>query len=76
MNKQTRKELEEVSFDLLELILKVEYIRDEEQEKFDNLPEGLQESERGQKFEETVDALEEVINSLEEANDGIITASE
>lgn len=44
----------------------------EEQEEFDNMPEGLQGSDRGQQMEETAynlqewaDGLEETINELE-----------
>lgn len=76
MNKQTRKELSEISDQLAGLIVSVEEIRDGEQDKFDNLPEGIQESERGQKFEEAIGSLEEVISSLEEAVNGIETAAE
>jgi hypothetical protein len=35
----------------------IESIKDGEQEKFDNLSEGLQQTEKGQKFEETVSTL-------------------
>jgi uncharacterized phage infection (PIP) family protein YhgE len=36
----------------------IEELRDEEQEKFDNLTEGLQQAERGQNIEAAVQALE------------------
>lgn len=45
----------------------VEGLRDDEQEKFDNLPEGLQQAERGQAMEEAVGYLEEAADKLEEA---------
>ena len=45
----------------------IEEIRDEEQEKFENLTEGLQQSERGQNIEYAVQALENAM----EACDGI-----
>lgn len=41
----------------------------EEQEAFDNLPEGLQNSERGQKMEETVGSLYSVHSDLEDMED-------
>ena len=76
MNKQDRKELERALELIEESKLIVENIRDTEQEKFDNLSEGLQQTERGQKFEETASSLEDVISQLEEAMDGINTVSE
>ena len=46
---------------------------DDEQDKFDNMPEGLQESERGEAMQEAIEQLEtacenldEVINCLQE----------
>lgn len=76
MNKQDRIELAKA----LELIQDaqsiIDVIKDSEQDKFDNLSEGLQQTERGQKFEETVSTLDDVISQLEEAMDGISTASE
>ncbi|ACB28235.1 hypothetical protein [Methylobacterium radiotolerans] len=43
----------------------VETIRDEEQEYFDNMPEGLANSERGEKAENAIDQLNQVIDDLE-----------
>ena len=43
----------------------VEEIRDEEQEKFDNLSEGLQASEKGQTLEATVSALDEALTAID-----------
>lgn len=59
MNKQRRIRVK----DALELIDRargiLEEVRDEEQESFDNLPEGLQEGEKGERMQENIDALEE-----------------
>jgi hypothetical protein len=76
MNKENRKELERAINLIEEAKLIVEQIKDEEQEKFDKLSEGLQASEKGQKFEETVSTLDDVFSQLEEATDGINLASE
>ena len=43
----------------------IEELRDEEQEKFDNLSEGLQQSERGQAIEAAVSALDEAMSAIE-----------
>ena len=67
MNDKTRKLLKSAIETIEILNESISTIKDEEQEKFDNLPEGLQQSENGQKFEETVGSLEEAISNLEEA---------
>lgn len=40
-------------------------------EKYDNMPEGLQESERGEQLQETVEALEMACDSRDEVIDGL-----
>ena len=42
-----------------------EEMRDEEQEKFDNLSEGLQASEKGQNIESAVNYLDEAITAID-----------
>ena len=49
--------------------------RDEEQDSFDNLPEGIQESERGQKMEEAIDAMDSAMDSISEAIEHLEEAS-
>ena len=49
-----------------ELKDEVESIRDEEQEYFDNMPEGLQGGEKGEKAQEAIDALERAITLVED----------
>lgn len=44
----------------------LEDILNDEQEAFDNMPEGLQCSERGEQSEEAIGILEDVLSSLEE----------
>ena len=44
----------------------LEEVRDEEQDAFDNLPEGLQDSERGDLMQEAVDNLDETIDYLDD----------
>ena len=45
----------------------VEAIRDDEQEYFDNMPEGLQGGDKGQVAEAAISQLEEAFSVLEEA---------
>lgn len=43
---------------------RAELDRDEEQEAFDNMPEGLQQADRGAKMEEAVSAMDEIFNAM------------
>lgn len=71
MNKNDRKQLAK-ALDLLEEAKSIiENIKDEEATKFDNLSEGLQASEKGQKFEADADTLDAAVTSIDEAIDGI-----
>ena len=71
MNKNRRKAIAEVRDILESATSNLEVIRDEEQESFDNLPEGIQESERGEKMSECIEYLEEAIENLGEAIDNL-----
>lgn len=44
----------------------IENTRDDEQEYFENMPEGLQGSEKGERAQAAISALEEIITKLEE----------
>ena len=57
MNKNDRKRLAELIDQIQELVNEVDEIGQAEQEKFDNLTEGLQQSERGQQYQEVADAI-------------------
>ena len=69
MNKQQRKELQGYAESLEEIKCAIEEMREDEECKFDNMPEGLQESERGEAMQEAIDNLESASSSLEEAID-------
>ena len=78
MNKAQRKQLAE-AISLLEQAQQiindaksiVETIKDEEQEKFDNLNEGMQAMEANQKLEENASALDDVYSDLDTMEDEI-----
>ena len=76
MNNKQRKQLKALSEQVEEIKQEVEMIRDDEQEKIDNLPDGLIGSSKEDEYQEAVDALEEVIISLEDVIDnfGEVTA--
>lgn len=73
MNGIRRKSLRTILGQMDELSTVLETVKEalqdvlnEEQEAYDNLPEGLQESDRGQQMQEYIDALEGVVDSLGE----------
>ena len=69
---ETKKAIEGLTNELSAVIEKYheifEALRDEEQECFDNMPEGLQYSERGEKMEEIISCFDEVIGNLEDVS--------
>jgi len=73
MNKARRKQIMEVVEKLRPLKEELESIAADEQEYFENMPESLQGSERGQQAEETMyeldtqhETLDEIIDALTE----------
>ena len=65
MNKARRKEIEK-AIALIEQAREIlEAVAEEEQEAFDNMPEGLQSSERGEYMEECIYNIEEVVEALD-----------
>ena len=71
MNKVRRKEIEKVIALLDEARTRLEEINEEEQEAFDNMPEGIQMSERGEKMENCIYYMEDVIGALEDASENL-----
>lgn len=85
MNKERRNELTAIMASIERIRMEVEEVQgllqgvaDAEQEAFDNLPEGLQQAEKGQRTEEiasnlaeTAYTLENIVSELEEANNVI-----
>lgn len=65
MNKQNRKELERALELISEAMDIISSIKEAEEEKYDNLPEGIQESERGEQFQENIDELDTAASDLE-----------
>ena len=69
MNNERRKKIEKIREDLDGLMALVEELAEEEQEAFDNLPESLQDTERGEAMQTAIDNLDNLQNSLEEAGE-------
>ena len=66
MNAQRRKEIEEVLNELADLRSRVDAIHGEAQDAYDNMPEGLKASERGQASEAAASALDGALTAFDE----------
>lgn len=74
MNATQRKQLIKIANKIYDLANEIDHLREEleemneiEQEKYDNMSEGAQESERGCRIYEGIDALEELCGRIDES---------
>ena len=79
MNKDRRRRIDSLITALEKLNLEdlagdARALYEEEQETFDNMPEGLQASDRGQMSEQAVNCLDEAATNLEEALEALQAA--
>ena len=71
MNNQRRKILNKIAEDIENLQYELEEVLDEERESFDNMPENLQDSDRGRISEEAIDIMEEAASALADVVDNL-----
>ena len=76
MNNAGRKQIEELIDKLEGIKGEIEEMQSAEQEKFDNLSEGLQQSERGQGYEQAAEYLQTAVDSIDEALSNLESARE
>lgn len=76
LNSSRRGEISRVIDKLEDIKQEVAYIRDDEQESLDNMPENLESSERYASMEQAVDNLEDAVSGIEDAIDSLNKASE
>ena len=76
MNKERRKALQSIVDRLTELGEELAAIRDEEQEAYENLPEGIQSSERGEMMDAAIGYLDEAFDGIESIIENIESAAE
>lgn len=76
MNKQRRREISKVMQALDEIHTSISDIWGEEEESYDNLPDSIRYSERGDAHENAIDALQSAMGSIEEASDYLEAAQE
>ncbi len=75
MNAQRRKEIQTVLNELADLRSRVETLQNDEQEAFDNMPESLQQSDRGQASEGAASSLENALTAFDEIESSLNEAS-
>ena len=76
MNNQRRNELKKAGEALDTVLADIQILHDEEEKAFENLPEGLQQAEKGEVMQAAMDAMEKVMSAIEEAQVGIENAQE
>jgi len=67
MNKNRRKQLEELCNEMTNQLEGLRALLDEEQEYYDNMPESLQSSERGDQSQEYISTMESALDDIESA---------
>ena len=65
MNKKRRSVLREINERLSTIKDEIETVMDDEQEAYDNLPDGIRDGDRGEQMADNVSELQSVIDSLE-----------
>lgn len=71
MNAARRKSLAEVTDLLQQAKDLLETVMSDERDAFDNMPDSLRESDRGQEMEAGLDAMDEAVNEIDSAMDQI-----
>lgn len=67
MNKQRRNEIQDILSEIQNIKSKLEMVQMNEEIAFDNMPENLQYSMRGEESQEAIDSMSTAVDSLEEA---------
>lgn len=64
-----KEKLEKHRDDATDIQGQLESLRDEEQDYYDNMPEGLQSGDKGDRAQEAADSLDEAVNQIETVHD-------
>lgn len=72
MNKKDRDELTSIKEHIEVLVEQLRSKGDAEQNKYDNLSEGLQATEQGQRYQECADCIESVCCTIEDALEELV----
>jgi len=71
MNAERRKIIEEIKAKLSQIHADLESPKEDEQSAFDNMPESLQQGERGTQIEENVQYMDEALDNIQSAIDAL-----
>ena len=71
MNEPRRKALRKIQYELEDISQRLQDLIDEEQEAFDNMPESIQGSERGEAMDEAISNLEYIRYNVDEVSSSI-----
>jgi len=71
MNQSRRNQLRDIQQQLQDIYERLDILCNEEQEAYDNMPESIQDSARGDAAQSAIDILESVRDQVQEASDGI-----
>lgn len=74
MNKKQRDRLEGIKDKLIDLKQELEEMRDEEQAKYDNAPENLQQSEQYTRIESIAEKLSDSVDNLDQVDSDLDAA--
>ena len=67
MNKQRRNEIHDILSEIQSIKTRLEIVQMNEELAFDNMPENLQYSMRGEESQEAIDVMNSAVESLDEA---------
>lgn len=76
MNNDRRKKLAAILQKIEDAKSELESLRDEEQDYYDNMPEGIQAGEKGDKSQTAIDAMESAIDDLDSVHSSIEEATQ
>lgn len=72
MNSKRRAKIQEAVQNIYDANLVLAECWDEETEAYDNLPEGIQDSERGERMEGYAEALDDAIDTIQDTIDSLV----
>ncbi len=67
MNRNRRKQISDIYNSLNEHVESLTFLMDEEQDAHDNLPESIQNGERGEQMQNYIDSIRTAIDNIESA---------
>ncbi len=76
MNNQRRKAIDDILNELADLRSRLETGQSDEQDAYDNLPESIKDSERGEKAEQACSYLDDALTAFDEIDSALNDAKE